>query len=77
MPRTVPLVPATWLAWPTLMSGSELVKTAGVYYRQEELHRVLGTYGPLVMAREWRSSAGCCAQMKVGTCSWTTSWLGA
>lgn len=56
--RTVPLVSATWLAWPTLMSGGGLVKTAGVYYHQEELHRVIGTHGPLVMAELTVESSG-------------------
>ena len=55
---TVPLVPAMWLAWPTLMSGAGQIKTAGVYYHQDELHQVLGTYGPLIMAELTVESKG-------------------
>lgn len=56
--RIVPPVQTSWLAWPTLMSGAGLIKVAGVYYHQDELHQVLRTYGPLVMAELTVESSG-------------------
>lgn len=39
-----------WLAWPTLAPGSGLIKTAGVYYYQQDLNKVGSSVGPRAMA---------------------------
>ncbi len=43
-------VSPNWLAWPTLAPGSGLIKTAGVYYYQQDLNKVGSSVGPRAMA---------------------------
>ena len=56
--RSAVSVAADWLAWPTLASRGGQIKTAGVFYHQDALRRVVARYGTLVMAELRIESVG-------------------